>query len=97
MRTKKMDPAAGWLTALCVTALSVTGLPATAAVQAEQGPRTWRVGPDRSLTTPSAAAAVARDGDTVLIDAGSYAGDVATWTPGRLHPARRRWAGAPAG
>ncbi|WP_343909711.1 NosD domain-containing protein [Nocardioides aquiterrae] len=44
------------------------------------GPRTWRVGPDRELTTPSAAAAVARDGDTVLIDAGTYAGDVATWT-----------------
>jgi hypothetical protein len=75
-----MDPAAGWLTALCVTALSVTGLPATAAAQAEQGPRTLRVGPDRSLKTPSAAAAVARDGDTVLIDAGTYAGDVATWT-----------------
>jgi hypothetical protein len=83
MRTWKMDTAAHWLTALCVAALSVTGLPATAAVQAvhaEHGPRTWRVGPDRSLTTPSAAAAVARDGDTVLIDAGTYVGDVATWT-----------------
>ena len=44
------------------------------------GPRTWRVGPDRDLRTPSAAAALARDGDTVLIDAGTYAGDVATWT-----------------
>ncbi|WP_167736405.1 right-handed parallel beta-helix repeat-containing protein [Nocardioides sp. 1609] len=44
------------------------------------GPRTWRVGPERALTTPSAAAAVARDGDTVLIDAGAYPGDVATWT-----------------
>jgi Right handed beta helix region len=44
------------------------------------GPRTWRVGPDRELTTPSDAAAVARDGDTVLIDAGTYTGDVATWT-----------------
>src|SRR6478609_4981367 len=44
------------------------------------GPRTWRVGPDRELRTPSAAAAVARDGDTVLIDAGTYTGDVATWT-----------------
>lgn len=44
------------------------------------GPRTWRVGPERELRTPSAAAAVARDGDTVLIDAGTYVGDVATWT-----------------
>ncbi|SEC58606.1 Right handed beta helix region [Nocardioides exalbidus] len=45
-----------------------------------QAPRTWHVGPDRDLTTPSAAAAVAGDGDTVLIDPGTYAGDVATWT-----------------
>ena len=44
------------------------------------GPRTWRVGPERELRTPSAAAAVAGDGDTVLIDAATYAGDVATWT-----------------
>lgn len=40
---------------------------------------TWLVGPTRTLTTPSAAAAVARDGDTVLIDAADYHGDVATW------------------
>lgn len=60
--------------------LTVSGLPTTAAGQADDGPRTLRVGPDRSLTTPSAAAAVARDGDTVLIDAGAYVGDVATWT-----------------
>lgn len=63
-----------------MAALTVSGLPATAAGQADDGPRTLRVGPDRSLTTPSAAAAVARDGDTVLIDAGTYVGDVATWT-----------------
>lgn len=43
-------------------------------------PRTWRVGPGRTLTTPSAAAAVARDGDTVLIDPATYSGDVAMWT-----------------
>ncbi len=70
---------------LSVAALFVAGnfsvleAPATAA-QSEAGPRTWRVGPDRPLATPSAAAAVARDGDTVLIDAGTYVGDVATWT-----------------
>lgn len=51
-----------------------------AGAQAEQGPRVWHVGPGRPLATPSAAAAVARDGDTVLIDAGTYAGDVAVWT-----------------
>ena len=75
------------LTSLCVSVLSVTLLSVTApsaaatvALQDERAPRTWRVGPDRSLATPSAAAAVAHDGDTVLIDAGTYAGDVATWT-----------------
>ncbi len=47
---------------------------------AERAPRTWYVGPGRDLATPSAAAAVAGDGDTVLIDAGTYSGDVATWT-----------------
>ena len=71
--------ARGWAV-LCLTVLSVSGVPATAAAPAEDGPRTLRVGPDRSLATPSAAAAVARDGDTVLIDAGTYVGDVATWT-----------------
>lgn len=52
----------------------------TQAAQAGDGPRTWHVGPGRTLATPSAAAAVAGDGDTVLIDAATYAGDVATWT-----------------
>ncbi|MDF1606062.1 right-handed parallel beta-helix repeat-containing protein [Nocardioides sp. YIM 152315] len=64
---------------LCAVLLLGCGLPATA-VPPEEGPRTWRVGPGRSLATPSAAASVARDGDTVLIEAGTYVGDVATWT-----------------
>lgn len=69
-------------TAACAALLALTGLPATAAPPADapRAPRTWRVGPDRSLTAPSAAAAVAGDGDTVLIDAGTYVGDAATWT-----------------
>ena len=71
--------------ALALAGLLVAG-PTTAGggepipTQSTAGPHTWRVGPERSLTTPSAAAAVARDGDTVLIDAGTYDGDVATWT-----------------
>jgi hypothetical protein len=40
---------------------------------------TLEVGPGRPLTRPSQAAALARDGDVVLIDAGTYTGDVATW------------------
>lgn len=63
---------------LAVGLLGLTPTPATA--YDERAPRTWRVGPDRALTLPSQAAAVARDGDTVLIDAGTYSGDVATWT-----------------
>jgi hypothetical protein len=46
-------------------AITVAGaaLPALAPSYAAEAPRTWRVGPDRALATPSAAAAVARDGD----------------------------------
>lgn len=44
--------------------------------------RILEVGPDRALKAPSDAAAVARRGDTIRIDAGSYA-DCAVWiTPG---------------
>lgn len=41
--------------------------------------RILSVGPGRELSTPSAAAKVAEDGDTVLIDPGDYPGDVAIW------------------
>ncbi|MFC7496585.1 MULTISPECIES: hypothetical protein [unclassified Nocardioides] len=64
----------------CVALQVVLAAPAVPAVAAEDAPRTLRVGPGRPLATPSAAAAVARDGDVVLIDAGTYTGDVATWT-----------------
>ena len=57
----------------------VSGSPAIASRPVRRA-RVIRVGPERSLTTPSAAAAVARDGDTVEIDAGDYAADAATWT-----------------
>ena len=43
-----------------------------------------RVGPGRALEVPSAAARVARNGDRVLIDAGTYRGDVAVWTQNDL-------------
>lgn len=49
-------------------------------VAASASAATLRVGPTRSLKAPSAAATAARNGDTVLIDAGTYPGDVATWT-----------------
>lgn len=58
----------------------LVAVPGPSAARADDGPRTWRVGPGRPLATPSAAASVAGDGDTVLIDAGTYDGDVATWS-----------------
>ncbi|WP_374458317.1 hypothetical protein [Nocardioides sp.] len=67
-------------TALALAAGPLTAAPAGATAYDTGAPRTWHVGPTRTLTTPSAAAALARDGDTVLIDAGTYDGDVATWT-----------------
>ncbi|MBI5329052.1 MAG: right-handed parallel beta-helix repeat-containing protein [Betaproteobacteria bacterium] len=42
-------------------------------------PRVLQVGPARTLQAPSQAARVARDGDTVEIDAGEYRGDAAIW------------------
>jgi hypothetical protein len=46
--------------------------------------RLLQVGPGRSLKMPSKAAAIAKDGDTIEIDAGLYSGDVATWTRNNL-------------
>lgn len=46
--------------------------------------RVWRVGPERLLKTPSAAAKLVRDGDIVAIDAGVYRGDVAIWKQNNL-------------
>ncbi len=51
---------------------------------AQAAPRVLKVGPDRTLATPSAAAAVARSGDVIEIDAGTYVGDTATWTQNDL-------------
>lgn len=74
MRLLSLAWVAGLSLGGAATASPVTS-PAT-----KDAPRTWRVGPGRPLATPSAAAKVARNGDTVLIDAGTYVGDVATWT-----------------
>jgi Right handed beta helix region len=48
--------------------------------QAAHAATTLYVGPSHALASPSAAAAVAQAGDTVLIDPGVYRGDVATWS-----------------
>jgi hypothetical protein len=43
-----------------------------------------QVGPDRRIKVPSQAAKIAKDGDIVEIDAGTYAGDVAIWRQNNL-------------
>lgn len=47
-------------------------------------PAVLHVGATREFKRPSAAARVARDGDTIEIDAGIYAGDAAVWRRNRL-------------
>ncbi|UCE30388.1 MAG: hypothetical protein JSW68_09930 [Burkholderiales bacterium] len=46
--------------------------------------RVLRVGPEHEITSLARAAAVARDGDTILITPGDYRGDVAVWEQPRL-------------
>ncbi len=65
---------------LGLTFTLVTSLLATAPGRCtEAGGQLLFVGPSRSLTRPSEAAAVARDGVVVEIDAAVYLGDVAVW------------------
>lgn len=46
--------------------------------------RRLHVGPAQPYKTPSAAAAAAKDGDMIEIEAGEYPGDVAVWSANRL-------------
>jgi hypothetical protein len=46
--------------------------------------RVLQVGPGRPLVVPSLAAKIAKDGDAVEIDAGTYDGDVAIWRQNNL-------------
>ena len=59
-------------------------LQAAAVTGSAEGARTLRVGPAAEYAAPGAAAAAARDGDTIEIAAGEYRGDVAVWRSNRL-------------
>jgi hypothetical protein len=48
------------------------------------GGQPLRVGPQHELRSPGAAAKVARDGDTIEIEAGVYPGDAAVWRQSNL-------------
>ena len=49
-------------------------------LEGHRPPAVLHVGPTEPYKLPSQAAAAARDGDAIKIDAGTYAGDVARWT-----------------
>lgn len=80
--------------AVPATAASSHGLLAAAIVQSPSLPatqppidvasRVLRVGPTAEFAVPSAAAAMAKDGDTIEIAPGQYRGDVAIWSAHRL-------------
>jgi hypothetical protein len=65
------------------TSAATTAPPRRAGVINPTGPRTLIVGDEHPLQLPSAAAATAADGDTVEIEAGTYA-DCAVWRASRL-------------
>src|SRR5690606_39210976 len=54
------------------------------AAAALRAPAILRVGPSGPLRTIAEAARLARDGDTVEVQAGEYRGDVAVWTQKHL-------------
>jgi len=64
-------------------ALLTSALVGASSTEAQE-PRVLRVGPGRALSVPSRAAAVAKDGDIVEIDAGDYPHDAAVWTQSDL-------------
>jgi hypothetical protein len=70
------------LFAFAVLAFAPMSAPFAFAVSS--GPSILQVGPDRTLKTPSAAAALAKSGDTVEIDAGTYPNDYASWPQDNL-------------
>lgn len=53
--------------------------PTSSTAQPRRSGRIIHVGPTRAIKTIHQAAAAARDGDTIEIDAGNYRGDVAVW------------------
>jgi hypothetical protein len=61
------------------------GIAAFAAVTCANATQIIQVGPNRSIQTIAEAARLAKDGDTVEVDAGNYHGDVAVWKQNELH------------
>lgn len=69
-----------WMAGCSATLLPVWAQPSPPPSLANDQPRLIQVGPQRALRSLAEAARQARDGDTIEVDAGDYAGDVAVWT-----------------
>lgn len=76
---------------LIVALLGLGGLSPTGALATGEGTMRadgetslLRVGPMRSITSLAAASKLARDGDSIEVDAGDYVGDVAVWSQSGL-------------
>jgi hypothetical protein len=69
------------LVAFCLWAVSII---AVSTVDAAEGGRRIEVGAQRAVKTLSEASLLAKDGDTVEVDAGDYLRDVAVWTQNDL-------------
>src|SRR6476620_9594251 len=69
---------------LALTSLAQAAPVTTAAAQAASAGKIIQVGGNSQIRTIAQAAAMAEDGDTVVIAPGEYFGDVATWRQDRL-------------
>lgn len=72
-----------WLTVVAFWLWAVTII-AVSPVDAAEGGRRIEVGAQRAVKTLSEASLLAKDGDTVEVDAGDYLRDVAVWTQNDL-------------
>ncbi len=72
------DKTGAYVAELVVHDGTAASAPALVRIDADSG-ADLRVGPGRSMSRPSEAAAAARDGDIITIDATTYSGDAATW------------------
>ena len=73
-----------WMLGGQTAALSQSAVTVQEATEKVDLTRTHRVGPSRLYKRPSEVAKIAKDGDTVEIDAGEYIGDVAVWRQNNL-------------
>lgn len=75
---------AGALVGISAAPLVVSAASAIGSATGSVASTVIRVGPDRPVKTIAEAARLAKDGDTVEIDAATYLGDVATWRQSNL-------------